>query len=49
MEVDDLLATDIEAVEVYEAMGSVPFEFAPHGAGISCGTIAIWTRIPGKP
>jgi hypothetical protein len=48
LEVDDLPATDIEAVEVYESLGSVPFEFTPQGPGIPCGTIVIWTRIPGR-
>jgi hypothetical protein len=49
LEVDELPATDVEAVEVYETMASVPFEFTPQGAGIPCGTIVIWTRIPGRP
>jgi hypothetical protein len=48
LEVDDLLATDIEAVEVYESLASIPFEFTPQGVGIPCGTIVIWTRIPGR-
>ena len=43
----EIPATDIEAVEVYETLGSVPFEFTPQGAGIPCGTIVIWTRLPG--
>lgn len=49
LEVDDLPATDVEAVEVYETSASVPFEFTPQGSAIPCGTIVIWTRIPGTP
>ena len=49
LEVDDLPATDVEAVEVYETFASVPFEFTPQDPAIPCGTIVIWTRIPGQP
>jgi len=49
LEVDDVSANDIEAIEMYETLGSVPFEFSPRGNSAPCGTIAIWTRIPGQP
>jgi hypothetical protein len=49
LEVDEIPANEVEAIEVYETLGSVPFEFTPQGAGIPCGTIVIWTRIPGQP
>jgi hypothetical protein len=48
LEVDELPATDVEAVEIYETLASVPFEFTPQGSAIPCGTIVIWTRIPGQ-
>ena len=49
LEVDDIPANDVEAIELYETLGSVPFEFTPQAGGIPCGTIVIWTRVPGKP
>jgi len=48
LEVDEIPTTDIEAVELYETLGSVPFEFTPQGNNAPCGTIVIWTRIPGR-
>ena len=48
MEVDDILASDVEAMELYANFSSVPFEFSSRGANsIPCGTIVIWTRAPG--
>jgi hypothetical protein len=49
LEIDEVSASDIEAIEIYETLGSVPFEFSPRGNAAPCGTIAIWTRIPGQP
>ena len=49
LEVDEIPATDVEAMEVYETLGSIPFEFTPQAGAIPCGTIVIWTRIPGQP
>jgi hypothetical protein len=47
MEVDEMPATDIQAIEVYESWSTVPAPFAPTSNTIPCGTIVIWTRIPG--
>jgi len=47
MEIDDLLPNDIQAIELYETFASVPAEFAPRSSTVPCGTIVIWTRIPG--
>jgi hypothetical protein len=47
MEVDDMPATDIQAIEVYESWATVPGPFAPASNTIPCGTIVIWTRVPG--
>lgn len=49
MEIDDLLPNDIQAIELYETFASVPAEFAPRSSTVPCGTIVIWTRIPGVP
>ena len=47
MEIDDLLPNDIYAIELYESFASVPAEFAPRTSTAPCGTIVIWTRVPG--
>jgi hypothetical protein len=39
---DDLLAEDIEAVEVYVGQSTVPAQFAANGA--PCGAIVLWRR-----
>jgi hypothetical protein len=43
MEVDDVTATDIEAMELYESWTSTPSQFS-EGTAVPCGTIVIWTR-----
>jgi len=48
LEVDDIPANDIEAMELYESMATVPFQFTPQSTTPPCGTIVIWTRNPGK-
>jgi hypothetical protein len=48
MEIDDVSATDIEGMELYESFSSVPFEFTPRSISAGhCGTIVVWTRVPG--
>ncbi len=49
MEIDDLLPNDIQAIELYETFASVPAEFTPRSSTVPCGTIVIWTRVPGVP
>jgi hypothetical protein len=44
MEVDDVPANQIEAIELYESWTSTPAEFS-RGSELPCGTIVIWTRI----
>ena len=48
LEVDELQPQDIEAMELYETIAGLPFEFTPPDASIPCGTIVVWTRIPGR-
>jgi hypothetical protein len=45
---DDFVAEDIEAVEVYVGTSEVPAELDKAGKGI-CGAIVVWTRDPRKP
>lgn len=47
-EIDEIQANDIEAMELYESMAAVPFQFTSHGKTVPCGTIVLWTRVPGK-
>jgi hypothetical protein len=46
MELDDVSLSDIEAVELYSRISTLPAQFAP-GNRTPCGAIVIWTRIPG--
>ena len=49
MEIDDLVATSVEAMELYESFATVPMEYSHSVNAVPCGTIVVWTRIPGKP
>jgi hypothetical protein len=44
---DDFIAEDIEALEVYVGVSEIPPELDKIGRGV-CGAIVIWTRDPGK-
>jgi hypothetical protein len=44
---DDFVADDIEALEVYVGVSEIPPEFDKIGRGV-CGVIVVWTRDPGK-
>lgn len=45
--IEDFMADDIEAVEVYVGISEIPPEFDRVGRGI-CGVINVWTRDPRK-
>jgi hypothetical protein len=45
---DDFVAEDIEAIEVYAGTSEVPAELDKNGKGV-CGAIVVWTRDPRKP
>jgi hypothetical protein len=47
MEIDDLSAGDIEGIELYDSFSITPFEFS-RDSELPCGTIVVWTRVPGK-
>ena len=47
MEVDDVPANQIEAIELYESWASTPSPFS-QGATLPCGTIVIWSRITAR-
>jgi hypothetical protein len=44
---DDFIADDIEALEIYVGISEVPTELDKNGRGI-CGAIVVWTRDPNK-
>jgi Carboxypeptidase regulatory-like domain/TonB-dependent Receptor Plug Domain len=45
---EDFIAEDIEAVEVYSGVSEIPAELDKGGRGM-CGAIVVWTRDPRKP
>jgi hypothetical protein len=48
MEVDEIPVTDIEGMELYHGPSTTPLQFSQsHGTRTSCGTIVIWSRVPG--
>jgi hypothetical protein len=46
LEIDDLPSRDVEGVELYAGPSSTPTQFQ-QGAVSSCGTVVIWSRVPG--
>jgi hypothetical protein len=48
MEIDDVPAGDVEAIELYENWTSTPVQFSKASNNIPCGTIVLWTRVPGS-
>jgi carboxypeptidase family protein/TonB-dependent receptor-like protein len=46
VEVDDFPPRDIEGIELYNGPSSTPMQFS-QGAVTSCGTVVIWSRVPG--
>ena len=45
LEIDDMRASDIEAVELYPSAASAPPEFDT-GSRFACGIVVLWTRRP---
>lgn len=46
---DDMMVSDVEAIELYSGLSGLPAQFAKARSTINCGTVVIWTRIPGLP
>ena len=46
VEIDDFSARDVEGMEVYHGPATTPMRFSQGGV-TSCGTVVIWTRVPG--
>ena len=47
LNVDDIGPSEVEAVEIYKGAASLPAEYNVNRGTPACGTIAIWTRVPG--
>jgi hypothetical protein len=47
-EIDDFPASDVEAIELYSGPSSTPVQFSQSASQYTCGTVVIWTRIPGS-
>ncbi|HXT16495.1 MAG TPA: carboxypeptidase regulatory-like domain-containing protein [Gemmatimonadaceae bacterium] len=45
-ELDDVAPREVEAIEVYSGPATLPPEYRTRIGTSSCGTIAIWTRMP---
>jgi hypothetical protein len=46
VELDDFPAREIEGIELYAGPSSTPSQFS-QGAVTTCGTVVIWSRVPG--
>lgn len=47
MEIDDIPANQVQAIELYESWSNTPAQFS-RGTRLPCGTIVIWSRVPGQ-
>lgn len=47
-DIDEVLPGDVEGIELYAGAAGVPPQFNRFYGTTICGTILIWTRIPGK-
>jgi hypothetical protein len=47
LNVDDIPPEDIDGVEIYSGPATLPAEFNIRNGTPGCGTILVWTRIPG--
>lgn len=48
LEIDDIPVNDIEGIEVYTGPATTPMQFSQKQSHDACGTVVIWSRIPGR-
>lgn len=48
LELDDVQAQSVEAMELYDTFAAVPLQFSPQVNSVPCGTIVVWTRSPAR-
>ena len=46
-QIDEIPPGDIEGIELYGGAAGVPPEYSRSRGTSTCGTVLIWTRIPG--
>jgi hypothetical protein len=44
---DEFVPEDVEALEIYPGISTLPVEFQPRPNSYTCGAVVIWTRLPG--
>ena len=49
LEVDDIPASDVEAMELYPGPSTIPMQFSQQATTYACGAVVVWTRLPGTP
>ena len=49
MEVDEIPANDVEAMELYPGPSTTPMQFSQQATSYACGAVVIWTLLPGVP
>lgn len=49
VELDDFPVSDVQAIELYHGISTTPMRFTEGILSPKCGTVVIWTRIPGTP
>jgi hypothetical protein len=48
LELDDLSPSTIEGIELYQGPAGTPSHFSAGGGATTCGTIIVWSRLPGS-
>ena len=47
LNIDDIVPTDVEGIEIYSGASTVPPQYNTKEGTTICGVIIIWTRVPG--
>jgi hypothetical protein len=47
LNIDDLIPSDVEGIEIYPGASTIPPQFNTREGTTICGVVLIWTRIPG--
>ncbi len=45
--IDDIVPSDVEGIELYAGASVIPAEFNNPRSTVACGLVVIWTRVPG--
>jgi iron complex outermembrane receptor protein len=47
MEIDDVPVHNVEGIELYNGPSTTPMQFSQGPDALMCGTIVVWSRVPG--